>query len=178
MDLSLSEEQQLLKQGVEDFVAREAPREAVIELSESELGYSPEHYARVAELGWLGVAIPERYGGAGLGLTDAAVLFEAFGYAALPGPFISSGVVSALIVEEAGSEEQRAELLPRIASGQAIAVLALTEPGYSWGPEGVHLRAAERAAATTCWTASSCSCTTRSARRTSSPPCARVTTAD
>ena len=144
MDLSLSEEQQLLKQGVEDFVAREAPREAVIELSESELGYSPEHYARVAELGWLGVAIPERYGGAGLGLTDAAVLFEAFGYAALPGPFISSGVISALIVEEAGSEEQRAELLPRIASGQAIAVLALTEPGYSWGPEGVHLRAAER----------------------------------
>ena len=144
MDLSLSEEQQLLKQGVEDFVAREAPREAVIELSESELGYSPEHYARVAELGWLGVAIPERYGGAGLGLTDAAVLFEAFGYAALPGPFISSGVISALIVEEAGSEEQRAELLPRIASGQAIAVLALTEPGYSWGPEGVHMRAAER----------------------------------
>ena len=142
MDLSLSEEQQLLKQGVEDFVAREAPREAVIELSESELGYSPEHYARVAELGWLGVAIAEHYGGAGLGLTDAAVLFEAFGYAALPGPFISSGVISALIVEEAGSEEQRAELLPRIASGQAIAVLALTEPGYSWGPEGVHLRAA------------------------------------
>ncbi len=144
MDLSLSEAQQLLKQGVEDFVAREAPREAVIELSESELGYSPEHYARVAELGWLGAAIPERYGGAGLGLTDAAVLFEAFGYAALPGPFISSGVVSALVVEEAGSEEQRAELLPRIASGQAIAVLALTEPGYRWGPEGVHLRAAER----------------------------------
>ena len=144
MDLSLSEEQQLLKQGVEDFVAREAPREAVIELSDSELGYSPEHYARVAELGWLGAAIPERYGGAGLGLTDAAVLFEAFGYAALPGPFISSGVVSALIVEEAGSEEQRAELLPRIVSGQAIAVLALTEPGYSWGPEGVHLHAAER----------------------------------
>ena len=142
MDLSLSEEQQLLKQGVEDFVAREAPREAVIELSESELGYSPEHYARVAELGWLGVAIPERYGGAGLGLTDAAVLFEAFGYAALPGPFISSGVVSALIVEQAGSDDQRAELLPRIVSGQAIAVLALTEPGYSWGPEGVHLRAA------------------------------------
>ena len=142
MDLSLSEEQQLLKQGVEDFVAREAPREAVIELSDSELGYSPEHYARVAELGWLGAAIPERYGGAGLGLTDAAVLFEAFGYAALPGPFISSGVVSALIVEEAGSEEQRAELLPRIVSGQAIAVLALTEPGYSWGPEGVHLHAA------------------------------------
>ena len=144
MDLSLSEEQQLLKQGVEDFVAREAPREAVIELSESDLGYSPEHYARVAELGWLGAAIPERYGGAGLGLTDAAVLFEAFGYAALPGPFISSGVISALVVEEAGSEEQRAELLPRIASGQAIAVLALTEPGYNWGPEGVHLRAAER----------------------------------
>ena len=142
MDLSLSEEQQLLKQSVEDFVAREAPREAVIELSESELGYSPEHYARVAELGWLGAAIPERYGGAGLGLTDAAVLFEAFGYAALPGPFISSGVVSAQIVEQAGSEEQRAELLPRIVSGQAIAVLALTEPGYSWGPEGVHLRAA------------------------------------
>ena len=141
MDLSLTEEQQLLKQGVEDFLAREATREEVVELADSDLGFSPEHYTRVAELGWLGAAIPERYGGAGLGLTDAAVLCEAFGYAALPGPFVSSAVISALVVEEAGSEEQRAALLPRIASGQAIAVLALTEPGYAWGAEGVHMHA-------------------------------------
>ena len=144
MDLSLTEQQQLLKQGVEDFVAREAPRDAVIELGESELGYSPELYALVAELGWLGSSIPERYGGAGLDLTDSAVLFEAFGRAALPGPFLSSAIVSAFIVEEAGSEQQRAELLPRLASGQAIATLALSEPSYGWGPEGVHLRAHER----------------------------------
>ena len=58
MDLSLTEEQQLLKQGVEDFVAREATREEVVELAGSDLGFSPEHYTRVAELGWLGVAIP------------------------------------------------------------------------------------------------------------------------
>ena len=51
MDLSLTEQQQLLKHGVEDFVAREAPKETVIELGESELGYSPELFARVAELG-------------------------------------------------------------------------------------------------------------------------------
>ena len=141
MDLSLTEEQQLLKQGVEDFIAREATREEVVELTDSDLGFSPEHYTRVAELGWLGAAIPERYGGAGMGLTDAAVLFEAFGYAALPGPFVSSAVVSALIVEEAGTEEQRAALLPRIASGQSITVLALTEAAYGWGAEGVHMRA-------------------------------------
>ena len=141
MDLSLTEEQQLLKQGVEDFIAREATREEVVELADSDLGFSPEHYTRVAELGWLGAAIPERYGGAGMGLTDAAVLFEAFGYAALPGPFVSSAVVSALVVEEAASEEQRAALLPRIASGQAVAVLALTEAAYGWGPDGVHMRA-------------------------------------
>ena len=141
MDLSLNEQQQLLKQGIEDFMAREAPRETVIEIGESELGYSPELYARVAELGWLGTGIPEEYGGAGLDLTDSAVLFEAFGHAALPGPFLSSAIVSAFIVDEAGSEAQRAELLPRLASGQAIATLALTEPSYGWGPEDVHLRA-------------------------------------
>ena len=144
MDLSLSEQQEILKRSVEDFVAREASLETIIGWADSEAGWSPELYARAAGLGWLGVAVPERHGGAGLALTDAAVLFEALGHAALPGPFFSSAILCAFAVEEAGSEEQRAELLPRIAGGQMIAALALTEPGYGWRPQDVHLRARER----------------------------------
>lgn len=144
MDLSLSEQQQILKRSVEDFVAREAPRETIIGWADSEAGWSPELYARAAGLGWLGAAVPERHGGAGLTLTDAAVLFEALGRAALPGPFFSSAILAAFVVEEAGSEEQRGRLLPRIASGEEIAVLALTEPGYGWRPQDVRLRARER----------------------------------
>lgn len=140
MDLSLTEEQQLLKQGVEDFIEREAQKETVIALGETELGYDPAMWSRIAELGWLSTAIPERYGGAGLALTDAAVLFEALGYAALPGPFFSSAIASALVIEEAGTEEQKQELLPRIASGEMICSLAITEPDYGWGTEFVQLR--------------------------------------
>ena len=73
----------------------------------------------------------------GASLTDAAVLYEAFGRGPLPGPFFSSGVLSALTVLEAGSESQRRRMLPEIAAGRQIFSLAITEPNRSWGPQGV-----------------------------------------
>lgn len=143
MDLSLTETQQLLKQSVEDFLERDATREAIVELQETERGYSPEHWRTMSETGWLGVLIPEEYGGAGSTLMDAAVVYETLGRGPVPGPMFSSGVLSAEVILQLGSDEQKRDLLPRIAAGEIVCTVALTEPASSWGARGVHLRPRE-----------------------------------
>lgn len=144
MDLSLNESQQMLKQVARSFMEREAPKDAITALQRSETGYRPELCRQAAELGWLGLLIPAEYGGAGASLTDAAVLYEELGRGPLPGPFFSSAVLGALTVLEAGSEAQKQALLPAVAEGRQILTVAITEPGNSWGPRGVQLRAEQR----------------------------------
>jgi alkylation response protein AidB-like acyl-CoA dehydrogenase len=143
MDLSLNEHQRILEQSVRSFIERRAARSKIVALQGSELGYEPETWKTIAELGWLGLLIPERYGGSGASLTDAAVLYQEFGRGPLPGPFFSSGVLSAMILLEAGTEEQRRRCLPAIVRGEQIFSVAITEPERSWGPQGIAL-AAER----------------------------------
>jgi alkylation response protein AidB-like acyl-CoA dehydrogenase len=139
MDLSLNEHQRMLEQSVRSFMERRAPRGEIVALQRSELGYEPETWKTIAELGWLGLLVPERYGGGGGSLTDAAVLYQEFGRGPLPGPFFSSAVLAALILVEAGTEEQRRSLLPAIASGSRIFSVAITEPARSWGSQGIAL---------------------------------------
>jgi len=143
MDLALNEHQRMLGQSVRSFMERRASRSKIVALQRSELGYEPETWKTIAELGWLGLLLPERYGGGGASLTDAAVLYEEFGRGPLPGPFFSSGVLSALVLLEAGSEEQRVHYLPEIARGEQVFAVAIIEPARSWGPQGIAL-AAER----------------------------------
>jgi alkylation response protein AidB-like acyl-CoA dehydrogenase len=140
LDLSLTETQQMLKQGVEDFIERDAPKTTLIELQQTARGYSEKIWSTAAEVGWLGMLIPEQYGGSGSELTDAAVVFEALGKGAVPGPLFSSGVLAAQILTQAGSDEQKSSYLPRIAAGEIICTFALTEPDYSWGLSGVRMR--------------------------------------
>ncbi|MBM3138648.1 MAG: acyl-CoA dehydrogenase [Chloroflexi bacterium] len=143
MDLSLTESQQLLKQSVEDFIEREAPRDTLVELQQTERGFNDTIWKTAAETGWLGMLIPEQYGGGGAEFTDAAVVYEALGHAPMPGPMFSSGVLSAQIIQHVGSEEQRQRHLPAIASGEVICTFALTEPEYRWGLHGVRMRPRE-----------------------------------
>jgi len=102
MDLSLNEHQRMLEQSVRSFMERRAPRSKIVALQRSERGYEPETWKTIAELGWLGLLIPEQYGGGGASLTDAAVLYQEFGRGPLPGPFFSSGVLCALVLLEVG----------------------------------------------------------------------------
>jgi alkylation response protein AidB-like acyl-CoA dehydrogenase len=141
MDLSLNEHQRMLAQSVRSFMERRVPRSKIAVLQRSELGYEPETWKTIAELGWVGLLIPEQYGGGGASLTDAAVVYEEFGRGPLPGPFFSSGVLSALILLEAGTEEQRRYALPAISRGEQIFSVAITEPARSWGPQGIALTA-------------------------------------
>jgi alkylation response protein AidB-like acyl-CoA dehydrogenase len=134
LDLSLTESQELLKKTALDFVRQDTPKEVIQALQETDTGYTEDLWRKVVEMGWLGIIIPEQYGGMEDSLTSAGVLFEALGTGPLPGPYFSSGILGSLIILEAGSEEQKQRILPAVAQGQHILTLALTEPSYSWGP--------------------------------------------
>lgn len=144
MDLSLTEEQQMLKNAARNFLKQECPWTLVKKIDASESGFSAELWRKVAELGWLSMVFPEKYGGMGSSLTDMAVVYEEMGQAILPGPYLSSAAICGAIILEAGTEEQKKQLLPAIGQGKKILALALTEPDYGWGPECIHLTASAK----------------------------------
>ncbi len=139
MDLSLTESQEMLKTTARSFLEREAPTDVIVGLQQAESSLAPPLWRKASELGWLGILIPAEYGGSGESLSDAAVLYEEMGRGPLPGPFFSSGVLGALTVMEAATEEQRRRILPAVARGECVLSVAVTEPNTSWGPAGITL---------------------------------------
>ncbi len=146
MDYALSEEQEMLKRVARDFLETECPESFVREMEEDDDGHSPEVWRKIADLGWLGIIYPEQYGGTGGSILDLAVLYEEMGRAMFPSPHLSTVVLCGQTILAAGSEEQKADLLPKIVNGDLILSLALTEPesswdGKAWDAEGVTVRA-------------------------------------
>jgi alkylation response protein AidB-like acyl-CoA dehydrogenase len=141
MDLGLDEQQEMLKNFARDFLEKECPESLVREMEEDEQGYSPDLWKKMAEQGWMGLTIPEDQGGAGMSLCELVVLLEEFGRALVPGPFISTVVLGAVPIMEAGTDEQKAQYLPKIAAGETIMTMALTEPSAKWTADGVTLAA-------------------------------------
>lgn len=129
MKLSLTEEQEMLKKAARDFLADKCPKSFVREMEASDTGYSPELWQDMAELGWIGLAFPEDYGGGGMGFLDLAVLLEEMGRVCLPGPFFSTVILGGLTILDAGSEEQKQEYLPAIIRGERILTAGLYEAG-------------------------------------------------
>jgi alkylation response protein AidB-like acyl-CoA dehydrogenase len=143
MDLGLSEEQEMLKKSARGFLEKECPKRLVRQLDDSDEGYSSELWGKMAELGWMGLVFPERYGGSGHNFLDLAILLEEMGYNIVPGPFFSTVVLGGLTILTAGSEQQKMEFLPQIGGGQMILTLALTEP--SAGYDAVSVKSKARA---------------------------------
>jgi len=144
MDLDLTEPQEMLKKMARDFLTTECPKKLVREMEEDEKGYSPELWRKMADLGWMGLPFPESYGGGGGGFLDLAVLLEEMGRACLPGPFFATVVLGGFCVLESGSEEQKQEYVSRIANGELIMSLALTEESGRYDPEGIQMRASPK----------------------------------
>jgi alkylation response protein AidB-like acyl-CoA dehydrogenase len=126
MNFGFTEEQELLRSEVGQWLDANCPMEEVRRISEGEEGFSREQWEQVAELGWLGLTIPEAHGGVGLGWVDLVVLLEETGRSLFPSPLLSTTVAAAAI-REAGSEAQQAHWLPGIADGSRIGTLALQE---------------------------------------------------
>ncbi len=140
MDLRFTEAQEILKKAARDFLTTECPKTLVRELEKSEKGYSPELWKKMAELGWMGLVIPEAYEGIGYTFQDLTVLLEEVGRNIVPGPLINT-VISSFAIIEAGTEEQKKEFLPKISSGDLILTLALLEAEGTFDATGVSVKA-------------------------------------
>jgi alkylation response protein AidB-like acyl-CoA dehydrogenase len=141
MNLALSEEQEMLKKMARDFLTDKLPKKVVKEVEESEPGYSSELWQEMSGLGWMGLVFPEKYSGSGMSFLDLAVLLEEMGRACLPGPYFSTVVLGGLTILDIGSEEQKQEYLPKIASGEKILTLALTEPSARYDAASIQTKA-------------------------------------
>jgi alkylation response protein AidB-like acyl-CoA dehydrogenase len=124
MDFGLTEQQEILRRSAREFLEAECPTSLVRETEKSADGHAPDLWRKMAGLGWLGIALPEMYGGTGGSLTDQIVLFEEIGRAMAPGPMLTSSVLAAQIVLNAGNDSQKESLLPGIVSGDLVLTLA------------------------------------------------------
>jgi alkylation response protein AidB-like acyl-CoA dehydrogenase len=113
MEFGLSQEQLILDESVRKFLSSEVPRDAVRAVASGETT-DARIWQNLAEMGLAGVLIPEAHGGAGLGMLDAVVIAEALGYAACPGPFLSSAVMASYLLNESGATDP----LARMAAGE------------------------------------------------------------
>ena len=141
MNYDLTEEQNMLRDSAHKFLADECPSELVRELAEDEKGFKQDLWQKMAELGWMGLQVPEEYGGSGMTFIELAVLLSEMGYYCLPGPFFSAVVLGGLTLMEAGSEEQKADILPELAEGNRILTLAWLEKDGTYSPEAIKLTA-------------------------------------
>ena len=141
MDFSFTEEQEMLRKTARDFLEKECPKTMVREMAEDEVGYSPQLWKKMAELGWLGLVFPTSFGGGGGSFLDLMVLVEEMGRALLPSPFFATVILSGFYVFEAGNEEQKMGFLPKVANGEILLSLALSEPGVEYDADSINVRA-------------------------------------
>ena len=142
MFFALTDEQRSLAETVRDYLADRFDLTAVrgvFEAPDSD-GNPADLWKAVGEQGWLAVLVPEEHDGLGLGLLDAQVVARAFGAGAVPGPWLAT-VLAGEAIRLAGSAEQAARLLPRIAAGETVATVALRATGASYGVTGVGVTA-------------------------------------
>lgn len=141
MDLDFSDEQQMLREMVRGVCNDFASLEVVRQLEDDPVGFPAPFWKQLAELDLIGLTLPTEYGGSGMTMLEAAILYEELGRALAPSPHFVSAVMSAGVLMRAGSDEQKEQWLPKIARGDAILSTAWLEPRNGFGPEGVQLQA-------------------------------------
>ena len=133
MDFAFTEVHDELRKTVRRFLEDKSGEQAVRALMTTESGYSEEVWSQMAEqMALQGMVIPEEYGGNGFGPVELSVVLEEMGRALLCAPYLATAVLATYALLEAGSEEAKKGLLPRIAAGKSIATVALVEKDGSW----------------------------------------------
>src|SRR5947199_9212983 len=141
MNFDFSDEQKQLRDEARKFLREKCPPKAVRAVLDGNASYDRELWKGLADMGFLGVAIPEEYGGAGAGHLELCVIAEEMGRALAPVPFSSTVYLAAEAILLAGSDAQKQKWLPLIASGDAIGTLALFEGKGNPSPQGIKLSA-------------------------------------
>src|SRR6201993_4256500 len=145
MNFDFSDEQKQLRDEARKFLTEKCPPKAVRAVLDGKAVYDRELWQGLAEMGFLGVAIPESYGGAGAGHLELCVIAEEMGRALAPVPFSSTVYLAAEALLIAGSGAQKQKWLPRIAKGEAIGTLALFEGKGNPSPQAIKLTASGNA---------------------------------
>ena len=141
LNLDFTSEQDMLRDMVRGLCSEFSPLERVRELEDDPDGIARDLWDRFGELGLCGLMVPECDGGSGMNLIDGVVLYEELGRSLAPLPHFVSCVLAAGAIMQAGSPDQRAELLGPIASGETVATVGWLEPGGGFKPRGVQLTA-------------------------------------
>lgn len=141
LNLNFSEEQDMLRDMVRGVCAQLAPFEKVRDLEDDPHGVATELWEQLGELGITGLMIPEEFGGSGMSLIEGVVVYEELGRSLAPVPHFVSCVLSAGAILGGGSDEQKAALLPGLASGETVITPAWLEPENGYSPKGVQATA-------------------------------------
>jgi acyl-CoA dehydrogenase len=137
MNFDFSDEQKLLREQARRLLAEKCPPRAVRAVLESDAGFDRALWKSIAEMGWLGTAIPEAYGGLGLGALELCVIAEELGRVLAPVPFSSTVCLFAEALMLAGSEEQKRRYLPKLARGESIGTFARAEQAGGVTPKSI-----------------------------------------
>lgn len=140
MEFTFSEEQDVLRESVRGFLANEAPSEYWRRMMESERGFEDAMWAKLVELGWVGLLVPEAQGGLGLGLVDLVVVMEEMGRVPFPGPYFSSAVCATLAARGLALDDRLASL----AAGESRGTIALEETGHGPVVDRIRTRASRK----------------------------------
>ncbi len=129
MPLVLNEEQNMLKDAAKDFCTNNTPIIQLRRLRDEQdaLGFDKDTWQQMVELGWAGITIPEDFGGLGFGYMGMGVVMEECGRTLTASPLLSTSVLGACALTEGGSDDLKAELLPKVAGGELLLALALEE---------------------------------------------------
>jgi alkylation response protein AidB-like acyl-CoA dehydrogenase len=142
VNFTFSDEQDELRKTVRRFLEEKSPSAEVRRLMDTPEGHDPATWKQLAqELALTGLAIPEEHGGQGFGFVELGIVLEEMGRALFPSPFLASAGLAAAAVQNAGTPEQQADLLPGIAAGETIATLALAEANGRWDADGIEATA-------------------------------------
>jgi alkylation response protein AidB-like acyl-CoA dehydrogenase len=140
MYFDLTDEQQAIKATAHDFLASRFKSERIRELAASDDGFDAAGWGEMAELGWTGLALPEEWGGQGLGIVELAILFEEMGYALAPSPLFSN-TIAGLALSLCGSDDQRDRYLRPLAEGERRGTPALWDAGSTATPGAFRMEA-------------------------------------
>jgi alkylation response protein AidB-like acyl-CoA dehydrogenase len=141
MNLDFSDDQKLLRETAREFLAERSPLSLCRRVLDDDAEpFAADLWSELGRMGWLGTTIPERHGGAGHGHLELALLCEELGRALAPVPFGSSVTLATELLLLAGSEEQRARVLPKLASGERVGTLAVAEGSGPLRPEAMGAR--------------------------------------
>ncbi len=141
MNFDFSDDQKQLRDTARRYLAEHSPPQAVRAVLEGRTPYDRALWKGLAEMGFLGVAIPEQHGGAGAGHLELCVIAEEIGRVLAPVPFASTIYLAAEALMLAGSAAQKAKWLPKIAAGDAIGTLALFEGAGNPSPKSIRVAA-------------------------------------